>query len=128
VTANGTASPLDRYYESLDAGDVDATTATFTDDAVYIRPSLDVPGTLQSLSGRDELREFFRKRGKLPFRHEVRSCAVHGPECFVEGVAWVEGDPAFTFLVHATLDGSGLIERYFALMAKASDDPPARAG
>jgi ketosteroid isomerase-like protein len=116
------ASPLDRYYEAIDRGDAEATTGTFTDDAVYIRPSLQVPGGLEVLRGRDELLEFFRRRGKLPFRHEVRTCAMQGRECFVEGLAFVEGEPKNSFLVHATLAGDGRIERYFALMSDAVGD------
>jgi ketosteroid isomerase-like protein len=113
-------SPLDAYYRALDAGEVDATVATFADDAVYIRPTLPPtdPG-LEVIRGRHALREFFAARGKQPHRHEVRACAVDGPRCFVEGVAGVEGEPpTHVFLVHATLDADGLIERYFALMAE----------
>ena len=112
-------SPIDGYFRAIDAGDVDATTAAFTDDALYIRPSLDAPGTLELIRGREQLHEFFRKRGKLPFRHEVRACAVDGSECFVEGAAYVEEKLTNTFLAHVTLE-DGLIERYFALMADAS--------
>jgi ketosteroid isomerase-like protein len=113
------ASPLDRYFTALDAGDVDATTAAFADDALYIRPSLEVPGTLEIASGREELREFFRNRGKRPFQHEVRACAVDGRDAFVEGVATEDGKELNSFLVHAVLDEDGLIARYFALMAAA---------
>jgi len=112
-------SPIDGYFRAIDAGDVDATTAAFTDDAVYIRPSLEVPGGLEVIRGRDELRAYFTRRGKLPFRHEVRACAIDGPECFVEGAAYVEEKLTNTFLAHVTLE-DGLIERYFALMADAS--------
>jgi ketosteroid isomerase-like protein len=114
------ASPLDRYYEALDAGDVERTLATFSADAVYVRPTLPpaAPG-LEVVRGTDELREFFLARGKQPHRHEVRACAVDGRSCFVEGVAGVEGaSPTHAFLVHATLDSDGLIQRYFALMAE----------
>jgi ketosteroid isomerase-like protein len=113
------ASPLDRYFTALDAGDVDATTAAFADDALYIRPSLEVPGTLEVARGREELHEFFRNRGKRPFRHEVRACAVDGRDAFVEGVATEGGRELNSFLVHAVLDEDGLITRYFALMAAA---------
>jgi ketosteroid isomerase-like protein len=120
VGRDAVRSPLDAYYAALDGGDVDATVATFADDAVYIRPTLPPaePG-LEVIRGRDALRDFFVARGKQPHRHEVRACAVDGPRCFVEGVAGVEGEPpTHIFLVHATLDAGGLIERYFALMAE----------
>ncbi len=115
-------SPLDRYFRAIDAGDVEATTAAFADDALYIRPSLEVPGKLETIRGREELREYFRRRGKLPFRHEVRACAVDGPACFVEGAAYVEDKLTSTFLAHVTPDDDGLIKRYLALMASALDE------
>jgi hypothetical protein len=113
------ASPLDPYFEDIDAGDADATAARFAEDAVYIRPSLEVPGTLEVACGRDELLEFFRKRGKKPFRHVVRTAVVDSGRCFVEGVAVRDGEdkPFSSFLATVTFDDSGLIERYYALMA-----------
>jgi ketosteroid isomerase-like protein len=117
------ASPLDAYYTALDGGDIDGTLATFTEDAVYVRPSLQVPGTLEFVNGRTALREFFERRGKQSYRHRVRSCAVEGRRCFVEGDAGMGGEPpTHVFLVSATLDGDGRIARYFALMAEAPED------
>ena len=109
-------TPLDAYYAAVDAGDAEAATAAFTDDGLYIRPSLEAAGTIEVVRGRDALREFFVKRGNPPFRHEVVACAVDGERCFVEGVAYVRGEPTTSFLVHATVDGNGLVRRYFALM------------
>jgi ketosteroid isomerase-like protein len=122
------ASPLDSYYTALDGGDVEGTLATFTDDAVYVRPVLD--GTrLEFVRGKDELREFFERRGKQPYRHFVRSCAVEADRCFVEGDAGMEGEPpTHVFLVSATLDADGRIARYFALMAEAPADLEAVSG
>ena len=122
--AIGVKSPLDRYFEAVDRGDAEAATAAFAEDATYIRPSLQVAGALEIVRGRAELTEFFRKRGKLPFRHEVRTCSVDGPECFVEGVAFVdvEAEPRNSFLAHATFDDEGRISRYFALMSDAPDE------
>ena len=114
-------SALDEYYRVLDAGDVDATLACFTDDAVYVRPRLDGPG-LEFVRGREELAAFFTARGKKEYRHVVQAQAVEGPRCFVEGTAGMEGEPpTHVFLAVATLDG-GRISRYFALMSEA---PPA---
>jgi ketosteroid isomerase-like protein len=116
------ASPLDRYFEAIDRGDPEATTAAFTDDALYIRPSLQAAGVLEAYRGREELLDYFRRRGRLPFRHEVQTCVVEGDACFVEGLAFVDDEPKNSFLVHATLAGDGRIERYFALMADAVDE------
>jgi ketosteroid isomerase-like protein len=115
-------SPLDRYFDAIDRGDVAATTDAFTADALYIRPSLEVPGALAVARGREQLREFFETRGKKPFRHVVESSVVDGSECFVEGVATQDGAPIASFLVHATVDHDGLIARYFALMGDVPSD------
>jgi ketosteroid isomerase-like protein len=116
-------TPLDVYFTRLDDGDIEGTLATFADDASYVRPTLPPsPPGLEVVRGRDELRAFFVARGKRPFRHYVRACAVEGKSCLVEGVAGPPGErPTHLFLVHATLDDDGRIERYFALMA---ENPP----
>ncbi len=115
-------SPLDGYYSALDGGDPDGAAMAFTKDAVYIRPVLGGSG-LEVVRGRDGLLEFFRKRGKQPYRHEVRACVVVDGRCFVEGIAGVEGEPpTHVFLVHATVGDDGLISRYFALMAETQLD------
>lgn len=109
-------TPLDAYYRAVDAGDVDATLACFTDDAEYVRPSLDGPG-LEVVRGRGELEAFFVARGKQPHRHLVVSSAGADGACFIEGVAGIEGEPpTHAFLVSATLESDGRISRYFALM------------
>lgn len=113
-------TPLDAYYRAVDAGDVEGTVACFTDDAVYVRPSLTRPG-LEYVQGRDELEAFFVARGKQPHRHSVVSCAVADGACFVEGVAGIEGaPPTHSFLVNATIESDGRISRYFALMAETA--------
>jgi ketosteroid isomerase-like protein len=118
-----THSPLDRYFDAIDRGDVEATTSAFAADATYIRPSLDSPGALDVARGREQLRAYFEQRGKKPFRHIVESCVVDGPECFVEGEARQDGKAIASFLVHATLDEDGLITRYFALMGDVASEP-----
>ena len=111
-------TPLDAYYRAVDAGDVEGTLACFTDDAVYVRPSLGRPG-LECMRGRDELEAFFVARGKQPHRHVVVGSAVDGSRCFIEGIAGIEGEPAtHAFLANATVERDGRISRYFALMAE----------
>jgi ketosteroid isomerase-like protein len=115
-------SALDEYYRVLDAGDVDATLACFTDDAVYVRPRLDGPG-LEFVRGRDELAVFFAARGKKPYRHFVHAHAGGTGRCFVEGTAGMEGEPpTHVFLADATIEPDGRISRYFALMSEAPED------
>ena len=117
------ASPLDRYFDAIDRGDVDATTDAFAADALYIRPSLEVPGALDVVRGHDELRRFFRERGKKPFHHVVRSCVIEGQECFVDGVALQDGAEIASFLAHVAFDADGRITRYFALMGGPLGEP-----
>jgi ketosteroid isomerase-like protein len=115
-------SALDEYYRVLDEGDVDATLACFTDEAVYVRPRLEGPG-LEFVRGRDELAAFFAARGKKPYRHFVHADAAAGGRCFVEGTAGMEGEaPTHVFLAEATIEPDGRISRYFALMAEAPRD------
>jgi ketosteroid isomerase-like protein len=112
-------SPLDAYYLALDAGDVEATVACFTEDAVYIRPQIDGPG-LELVRGHDDLRAFFVARGKRQYRHYVGSHTADGLRCFLEGTAGIEGEPpTHVFLAHATVEPDGRISRYLALMAEA---------
>ena len=112
-------TPLDPYYRAIDAGDVDGTVACFTDDAVYIRPSLEGE-KLEVARGRAELEAYFAARGMKPHRHVVVACAFEAGLCFVEGFAGVEGEPAtHSFLATATIESDGRISRYFALRAEA---------
>lgn len=120
-------SSLDQYYRVLDAGDVEATVACFTDDAVYVRPRLAGPDSdgcgLEFVRGRDELAAFFAVRGKKPYRHHVHAQAGDGRRCFVEGTAGMEGEPpTHVFLADATIEADGRISRYFALMSQAPAD------
>lgn len=112
-------TPLDAYYSAIDAGDIPATVACFTDDAEYIRPSLVQQGRLEVARGREELLAYFTARGKKPHRHIVVASAFAGGVCFVEGVAGIEGEPpTHTFLATATIESDGRISRYYALMAE----------
>jgi ketosteroid isomerase-like protein len=113
-------SPLDEYFDAIDSGDVERTTAAFTEDALYIRPNLEVAGALVVARGHAELRDYLTERGKRPFRHVIRGFAVDGLDCFAEGVAVEEtGDrnPIASFLVRARFAEDGRIAEYFALMS-----------
>lgn len=117
------STPLDAYYSALDEGDVERTIACFTDDAVYVRPSLG-GSQLEYVRGRRELEAFFVARGKQEHRHVVVASALADGLCFIEGVAGIEGAPAtHAFLVSATVESDGRISRYFALMAETETEP-----
>ena len=112
-------SPIDAYFTALDGGDPEGAAAAFTEDALYVRP---FESKLEVISGREQILEFFHRRGEQDYRHEVRTCVVDGARCFVEGVAVVgDEDPTHVFLVHATVGRDGLIARYFALFAETPE-------
>ena len=114
---------LTAYYDALDAGDDDGAAAAFADDAVYIRPALEGRG-IEIARGRDGIRDLFARRAERKSRgenlhhHELRTVAVDGSECFVEGVGITDGGPFAVFLAHATLGDDGLITRYVGTTAE----------
>jgi hypothetical protein len=120
------ATPLDRYYNSLDAGDDDAAAAAFADDAVYIVPG--VAGGTEINRGRAAIRELFAQRRERqnqsphPHRHDLRAIAVDGRRCFVEGLMVTDEGPVGVFLAHATVGDDGLINRYIAAFNETSLD------
>jgi ketosteroid isomerase-like protein len=111
------------YYDALDAGDDDGAAAAFAEDAVYIRPALDGRG-IEIARGRDGIRDLFARRAELKrlgenlHHHELRTVAVDGSECFVEGVGVTDEGPFAVFLAHATLGDDGLITRYIGTLAE----------
>jgi ketosteroid isomerase-like protein len=111
------------YYDALDAGDDDGAAAAFTEDAVYIRPALDGHG-IEIARGRDGIRELFARRAERKSRgenlhsHELRTVAVDGSDCFIEGVGITDEGPFAVFLAHATLGEDGLITRYIGTTAE----------
>ena len=90
---------------------------------MYIRPALD-GGGIEVARGRDGIRDLFARRaerkrlGENLHHHELRSIAVEGSECFVEGVGLTAEGPFAVFLAHATLGEDGLISRYIGTLAE----------
>lgn len=117
-------SPLDAYFAALDAGDDDAATAAFAEDAVYIRPAIGDPRGLEIIRGRERIREFLGRRrerqkaGEYAHRHEIRAASFDGSRCFVEAVMVTAEGMTGVFLAHATFDEDGLIGRYLAVLAE----------
>lgn len=115
-------SPLEPYYSTLDAGDMDALPALFTEDAVYIRPDMGANpgeelGAMVAMNGREEIADFFRRRGKRNHHHRILFAATNGASCFVEGRGGGAGTPLHAFAAHALLDEAGLIKRYIAFVS-----------
>jgi ketosteroid isomerase-like protein len=123
VDASAIPRAVSAYYDALDAGDDDGAAAAFADDAVYIRPALDGRG-IEIARGREGIRDLFARRaerkavGENLHHHELRTVAVEGSECFVEGVGVTGEGPFAVFLAHATLDDDGLIRRYIGTLAE----------
>jgi len=117
-------SPLDAYFAALDAGDDDAATAAFAEDAVYIRPAIGDPRGLEVIRGRAHIREFLGRRrerqkaGEYTHRHEIRAASFDGSRCFVEAVMVTDEGTTGVFLAHAAFDRDGLITRYIAVLAE----------
>ena len=120
-----TPAAVASYYAALDAGDDDAAAAAFAEDAVYIRPALDPSSEqagIETVRGRAAIRDLFARRsalkelGEILHHHELRSVAVDGADCFVEGVGVTEEGPFAVFLAHATLGDDGLITRYIGML------------
>lgn len=69
-----------RYYEVVDAGDVDGVLDIFTDDATYCRPGY------EPMVGREALRAFYSGERVIESgRHSVTSLLIDGDEAFVRG-------------------------------------------
>jgi steroid Delta-isomerase len=74
------ATTIRRYYELVDAGDVDALVALFAPDIVYRRPGY------PPIEGQQALRAFYEgERVIEEGRHSVTSLLSNGDEIAVEG-------------------------------------------
>ncbi|TCJ90653.1 ketosteroid isomerase-like protein [Dermacoccus sp. SAI-028] len=69
-----------RYYEVVDAGDVEGVLDISTDDATYCRPGY------EPMAGREALRAFYSGDRVIESgRHSVTSLLIDGDEAFVRG-------------------------------------------
>ncbi|MBM0278956.1 nuclear transport factor 2 family protein [Micromonospora tarensis] len=74
------AEQVRRYYRLVDQDDVAGLVALFAEDAVYRRPGY------EQLTGRAQLREFYRNRRVIAHgRHVLRRMTVAGDDVTVEG-------------------------------------------
>jgi ketosteroid isomerase-like protein len=71
---------VERYYDHVDDGDVDALVALFADDVVYDRPGHD------AIEGRDALEQFYREdRPLTDGSHELSTVVVEDETVVVTG-------------------------------------------
>ncbi|MFC3958010.1 nuclear transport factor 2 family protein [Halovivax cerinus] len=98
---------LRRYYDRVDANDVDGLLSLFAADIRYERPGQGV------IEGRDELRTFYeRDRPLEDGSHEIYEILVDGSSASVRGTfsGRLDGDPvSFGFADHHRFDADGLI-------------------
>jgi len=76
----GLAELVTRYYEAVDAHDVDELLLLFAPDAVYHRPGY------EPLHGRDDLARFYQGERIIESgRHTIENMVVDGPTVAVHG-------------------------------------------
>jgi hypothetical protein len=118
--------PLADYFRALDAGDYEACSALFAQDAIYIRPRLLTADSLVVTQGRGNIREYLRRRGKLHHHHRILFAVAQGHSCFIEGRGGGDRTGIYGnlhgFLAHATFDHDGLIKRYLAVLTMPDAD------
>jgi hypothetical protein len=115
-------TPIERYLRLLDDGEFEAAAQLFASDAVYARPGLErAPGGgapsfagLVVVRGREAILEYFRRRGKQPYRHVILGSGIAGSTCFAELTLAGYGSHLEALAV-AEIDAHGLINRYVAL-------------
>jgi ketosteroid isomerase-like protein len=110
---------LPAFFARLDEGDAESASRFFTPDGLYVRPASDPSGVASAdtevVSGRDAIREYFRQRGRRPYRHHVQSCVRAGDLVYGDGVAIHESSGPFAvFVVRAELETDGRFRRYVA--------------
>lgn len=126
MTGVDISATMKLYFASMDSADFDTAKELFAADAVYLRSPLggtpDNPFATSGVApvvGRPAIEEFFAKRGKKPTHHDIQREAVADDDWWAEGEAWVGEGAAATekrpFLVHATFNGDGLIQRFLAI-------------
>lgn len=121
------SAPIIQYFARLDEGEAEKAAAVFSEDAVYIRQAMDAAGIpsseLQVIRGRSQIHSYFEERGHRPYTHEIRNHASQGGVEFAEGcVNGGDAGPRIVFIATASIDGDGLISRYFATSTSVSAD------
>jgi len=115
---------LVEYFAALEARDMDALLACFTDDVRYQHPPYglaghpghedDDPEAWNEARGKDALRGLFEFRGDHPgFTHHITTFARDRDVCMIQGYTATDGKPnEMTFMAAARVDETGLISEY----------------
>lgn len=119
---------VERYFSHLEAGEMWAAAACFTEGARYSHPPYaeEQPGSARhEVVGRSAIAVLFKRRGRRPTCHRIVSAAVDDGAVLLAGEVhdW-EGSLVATFMSRAEIDdGTGLIADYVAYSSR----PPAWA-
>jgi ketosteroid isomerase-like protein len=110
---------VERYFGHLEAADMPAAVACFSDDTLYSHPPYKhAPEEGRAeFRGHAELLAGFKRRGYRTVRHELLAHAQSGPDLLVEG--GTDDEPAGgSFISSVSVDGDGRIRRYVALFTQ----------
>jgi ketosteroid isomerase-like protein len=110
---------LREFFARLDDGDAEATARFFAPAGLYVRPAADTSGatgtSTEVVRGRAAICEYFRRRGRRPYRHQVETSVRDGDLIYGDGLAIHEvTGPFAVFVVRAALDPEGRFRRYVA--------------
>src|SRR5215469_15668407 len=82
---------LSEFFACLDAGDAATTAQFFAPDGLYVRPAADTSGgtgtSTDVIRGREAICDYFRLRGRRPYRHQVEYCVRAVDLVYGDGVA-----------------------------------------
>jgi ketosteroid isomerase-like protein len=97
-----------RYFERVQAGDVEGVVALFAPDATFITSPRPASGELR---GRDEIHAHYSKVLVNPPRFSGLQTIVDGATCVIEIEAHIEGRGVVEVLDVMTVDDDGAIRR-----------------
>jgi hypothetical protein len=121
MTDNGYEATLTSFLDFMDSADFAGALALFAEDATYVRPVLNQPGSplgagIVTYRGKAAIGDFMSKRGQRDMRQRVVVSATSGRHLFAEGVIeFGDGSPPVTPLFHLVFGDNGLIKRFMAV-------------
>jgi SnoaL-like domain len=112
---------LATFLDLMDLTDFAGALALFAEDATYVRPVLNQPGSplgagIVAYRGKAEIADFMNRRGRRDMHQRVVISATRGRHLFAEGVIeFGDGSPSISPLFHLVFDTDGLIQRFMAV-------------
>jgi hypothetical protein len=121
MTDNGYEATLTSFLDFMDSADFAGALALFAEDATYVRPVPNQPGSplgteMVTYHRKAEIGDFMSKRGHRDMRQRVVVSAPRGRHLFAEGVIeFGDGSPSVIPLFHLVFNDTGLIGRFMAV-------------